>query len=276
MKPCCARLAFILCLAATSAIAAAQSAAGAPAPSTSQSFPVIPQLVRFAGTLSDLNGEPLSGVPGVTFALYKDRQGGAVLWLGTQNLCADSRGHYSIMPGSTTADGLSAEVFSSGDARWLGVQPAGQPEQARVKLFSVPYALKAGDGQTLGGLPPSAFMLSVRLANAQTSGPAAAATSSSSPATSSDVTTTGGTVNTLPLFSTAANVENSIVSQSGSGATGKIGISTAVRRSLTLPASGAATATAGKNSQPQDFIASAFNRTTSTVVPQKFRWQAEA
>lgn len=28
-------------------------------------------------------------------------------------------------------------------------------------LLSVPYALKAGDVQTLGGLPASAFMLSV-------------------------------------------------------------------------------------------------------------------
>jgi trimeric autotransporter adhesin len=68
----------------------------------------------------------------------------------------------SIMLGSTTAaEGLPVDVLSSGDARWLGVQPAGQPEQARVMLLSVPYALKAGDVQTLGGLPASAFMLSV-------------------------------------------------------------------------------------------------------------------
>ena len=106
------------------------------------------------------------------------------------------------MLGSTTAAGLPADVFSSGDARWLGVQPAGQPEQARVMLLSVPYALKAGDAQTLGGLPASAFMLSVPAPGAQTSAAPTAATNSNaaSPATSSDVTTTGGTVNTLPLF----------------------------------------------------------------------------
>jgi hypothetical protein len=179
MKPCCARLALILCLAGVTSIATDQSGAGTAAPSTSQSSSVVPQLVRISGTLSDLNGKPLTGVQGVTFALYKDQQGGAPLWLETQSARADSNGHYSVMLGSTTAEGLPADVFSSGDARWLGVQPASQPEQARVMLLSVPYALKAGDVQTLGGLPPSAFMLSVPVDNAQTAG--AATTNSSTP-----------------------------------------------------------------------------------------------
>jgi Chaperone of endosialidase len=288
MKPCCARLALILCLAGITSIATAQSAAGTPAPSTSQPSSVVPQLVRISGTLSDLNGKPLTGVQGVTFALYKDQQGGAPLWLETQSVRADSKGHYSVMLGSTTAEGLPADVFSSGDARWLGVQPASQPEQARVMLLSVPYALKAGDAQTLGGLPPSAFMLSVPVDNAQTADAATANSSTPPPPVATDVTTTGGTVNTLSLFSTATNIQNSIVTQTGAGETGKIGINTGapgatldvngtanVRGSLTLPATGTAAAAGGKNSQPQDFIASVFNSTTSTAVPQKFQWQAE-
>jgi len=288
MKPCCARLALVLCLAGISAMASAQSAAGTPAPSASQPASVIPQLVRFAGTLSDLNGKPLTGIVGVTFTLYKDQQGGAPLWLETQNVRADSSGHYSVMLGSTTAEGLPSDVFSSGDARWLGVQPANQPAQARVMLLSVPYALKAGDAQTLGGLPASAFMLSVPGMDVQTSAPAASTNSSAPPPTASDVTTSGGAVNTLPLFSTATNIQSSILTQTGAGATGKIGINTAapgatldvngtanIRGSLTLPASGTATATAGKDSQPQDFVASVFNSGASTAVPQKFQWQAE-
>jgi hypothetical protein len=39
------------------------------------------------------------------------------------------------------------------------VQPQGQAEQARVMLVSVPYALKAVEADTIGGLPPSAFVL---------------------------------------------------------------------------------------------------------------------
>jgi trimeric autotransporter adhesin len=48
-----------------------------------------------------------------------------------------------------------------------------------------------------------------------------------------------------------------------------------VRGALTLPALGTATAGAGKNSQPLDFIASAFSSSTSAAVAQKFQWQAE-
>jgi hypothetical protein len=165
VKPCWARLAFILCLDGIGAIATARSAAGTPAASAYQASSVIPQRVGFAGTLSDLNGKPVTGVRGGTFALDKDQPGSPPLWLETRNVRADSSGHCSAMPGFTTADGLPADVFTSGDARWLGVQPAGQPVQARVMLLSVPYALKAGDAQTLGGLPPSAFMLSVPVAN---------------------------------------------------------------------------------------------------------------
>jgi hypothetical protein len=149
--------------------------------------------------------------------------------------------------------------------------------------------LKAGDAQTLGGLPASAFMLSVPGVSPQTSVPATSANSATLPPPAPvDVTTSGGTVNSLPLFTTATNIQSSIVTQVGAGAAGKIGINTAapgatldvngtanIRGSLTLPATGAATAVVGKNSQPQDLIASVFNSTTSTAVAQKFQWQAE-
>jgi len=108
------------------------------------------------------------------------------------------------------------------------------------------------------------------------------------PPASSNVTTTGGTVNTLPLFTTATNIQSSMVTQTGSGATGRIGINTAApagtldvngssffRGTLNLSATGAATATLGRNSQPLAFIASAFNSSTSAAVGQKFQWQAE-
>jgi hypothetical protein len=48
------------------------------------------------------------------------------------------------------------------------------------------------------------------------------------PGTDPPVTTLGGTANTLPLFSTASDIENSVVSQSGTGASAKIGIGTLI------------------------------------------------
>ena len=120
----------------------------------------LPRLVRFGGTAKDLNGNLMSGVIGVTFALYSEQTGGAALWLETQNVTADGNGRYVALLGSTKPDGLPTELFTTEQARWVGVQVSGQAEQPRVLLVSAPYALKAGDAETVGGLPPSAFVLS--------------------------------------------------------------------------------------------------------------------
>ena len=111
---------------------------------------VVPPVVRFTGTLPAANA-----TVGVTFALYKDQTGGAPLWLETQNVSLDSSGRYTVNLGTNHAGGLPAELFAAGEARWLGVQPEGQAEQPRVLLVSVPYAMKAADAETLGGLPAS-------------------------------------------------------------------------------------------------------------------------
>jgi hypothetical protein len=88
------------------------------------------------------------------------------------------------------------------------------------------------------------------------------------PATSSNVTTTGGTVNAIPLFTTATNIQSSILTQTGTTGLNVFG-------KLTLPAAGVATAAGGKNSRSEGFVASAFNSTTSTAVAQTFQLQAE-
>jgi trimeric autotransporter adhesin len=234
---------------------------------------IVPPLVSFSGVLTGVDRKPLNGVVGVTFLLYQDQQGGAPLWMETQNVEPDSRGHYTVMLGSTSSTGLPADIFVAGQAHWLGVQAEGQQEQPRVLLVSAPYALKAGDAQTLGGLPASAFVLAAPPNGAATSTAAAASTSAaatgsiSSDATS-DVTTTGGRVNALPLFSTATNIQNSLITQTATTAIN-------VGGKLNLPATGTASASAGRNSHPQDFVASAFDSSTSVAVPQTFQLQAE-
>src|SRR6202044_287289 len=126
-----------------------------------QTASALPRLVRFGGTAKDLNGNPMTGVVGITFALYSEQTGGAALWLETQNVTADGNGRYVAVLGSTKLDGVPAELFTSEQAHWVGVQVSGQAEQPRVLLVSTPYAFKAVDADTIGGLPPSAFMLAV-------------------------------------------------------------------------------------------------------------------
>jgi hypothetical protein len=252
---------------------------------------VVPPYVNFSGGLTDVNGKPMTGVAGVTFFLYKDSQGGAPLWMETQNVYPDKSGHYRAMLGSTTSSGLPSDIVIAGQARWLGVQVQGQEEQPRVLLVAVPYALKAGDAQTIGGLPPSAFVLTVPASTGASpaANNTATTTSSTAPPPASPVTTSGGTVNALPLWTTSTNIQSSAVSQTGSGSTAKIGIGTTtpgatlhvkgaanIQGVLTAPATGTATSGGGKASQAQDFVASSFNSGTAKAVNQTFQWQAEA
>jgi hypothetical protein len=44
---------------------------------------VVPPLVNFSGTLTDLNGKPLTSIVGVTFFLYNDQQALSPLWMET-------------------------------------------------------------------------------------------------------------------------------------------------------------------------------------------------
>ncbi len=168
---------------------------------------VVPHIVNFSGSLSGADSKPSSGLVGVTFSLYKDSEGGAPLWIETQNVQADKTGHYSVTLGSTSSQGLPPELFVSGEARWLGVQPQGKAEQPRVLLMSVPYALKALDAQTLGGRPASAFL-------------AAAGVKGSTPA---GAVTGSGTKNFIPRWTSASQIGNSNIFENGSG---QVGIAT--------------------------------------------------
>src|SRR5580700_10983584 len=93
-----------------------------------QTASALPRLVRFGGVVKDLDGNPLTGVVGITFAFYSEQTGGAALWLETQNVTADIAGHYTALLGSTKPDGLPPELFTSVEARWVGVQVSGQAE----------------------------------------------------------------------------------------------------------------------------------------------------
>jgi hypothetical protein len=246
---------------------------------------VVPRLVNFSGKAID-QGKAVAGVSGITFAIHNEESDGPPLWLETQNVQGDSKGNYSVQLGATKSEGLPLDLFTSGEARWLGVRINGGEEQPRVLLLSVPYALKAADAQTLGGLPASAFLLAAAPVTAGNgSSPAMSAAQTVAPAVSGT-----GTTDFLPLWTNSTGtLGNSVLFQTGSGTTAKVGINTTapaatldvngtetVRGLLNMAATGTATATAGKNSQPQDFTASAFNSSTSTAVSQKLQWQAEA
>ncbi len=147
----------------------------------------VPNLIGYGGMLKDAKGIALSGTTaGVTFAIYKQQEGGAPVWLETQNVTPDASGRYSVLLGSTTATGLPSDLFSQQEQRWLGIQVQGQPEQPRVLLVSVPYAINAHDAETLGGLPASAFV------KAETTNPSGSESAGANNGTSVNALSTAG------------------------------------------------------------------------------------
>ena len=177
-------------------------------------------MVKFSGVLKDASGNLLNGTIGISFAVYAESSGGVPLWEETQNV-QFSQGRYTVLLGQSRSTGIPAEIFSSGQPRWLGVRilAPGEEEQSRAFLSSVPYALKAVDADTVGGLPPSAFLK----ANPDGSPVAALGTvnvtaigaPNAQPSSSLTVTTPGGTAGTMPEFSSSSVIRNSPIKDSG-------------------------------------------------------------
>ncbi len=210
------------------------------AQTSAQTASALPRLVRFGGTVKDLNGNPLTGVVGITFAFYSEQTGGAALWLETQNVTADSNGRYTALLGSTVPEGLPADLFTSEQARWVGVQVSGQAEQPRVLLVSAPYALKAGDAETIGGLPPSAFVLANGSQGAASgvkpvSAPASAGAQKNSALPANPAVTGKGVADFIPMWDSASDIVDSIIFQK----TAAIGIGT-ITPAATLDVNGKA------------------------------------
>jgi hypothetical protein len=120
----------------------------------------VPQIIQFSGIVKDGAAAVPSGTVSITFTLYENEQGGTALWSETDNVQVDAQGHYTALLGSASPQGLPLSLFTTVQAHWLAVQPLlqGLGEQPRVLLVSAPYALKAGDAETVGGLLPSAFV----------------------------------------------------------------------------------------------------------------------
>jgi hypothetical protein len=271
-----------LTFAAAMPSAIGQSSDVTPAPVAATAATAVPSLIRYTGMVPHSNGKALAGESSITFLIFKDEKGGEPLWAETQMTVVDEAGKYNVQLGATSPSGLQSELFTSGEARWLEVQVAGSVPQSRILLASVPYAMKAADATTLGGLPASAFMLAGTRAAVMPSTVAAVV----SPEVSTNaVTTPGGVAGFLPVYNGATSIDDSMVFESGT----KIGIGTntpaatldvngnvAARGALALESNGIATAAIGRNSQPLQFFANVFSATTKTAFSPIFALQAEA
>src|SRR5258708_4655011 len=81
----------------------------------------VPHFVKFSGAVKNAAGAPGTDVVAIRFVIYGDSTGGTPLWQEVQNVRIDEQGHYEVMLGTTSSEGIPVELFSSGEPRWLGV-----------------------------------------------------------------------------------------------------------------------------------------------------------
>ena len=280
---------FTLAFAATLLMSAtqlqAQTVTSTPTAPAASAPTAVPALMPYSATAITADGKPLTGETSITFLIFKGEQGGEPLFTETQTVTPDRAGQYKVQLGASLSNGIPIDLFSSGEARWLEVQVAGEAPQPRVLLVSVPYALKAADAATLGGLPPSAFALARPASDA-----ASAITPAMMPNVTSTVTTTGGTANKVAKFSGTSTIVNSIIYDNGTD----VGIGTTSPNAtltvdgtltvdetstiggvLVLPPTGTATSSKSFDSQIIKMYSSAFNSSSKAAVQPRFEWQVE-
>jgi len=245
-------------------------------------IPVVPQQVRFAGKLATRGGDTVEAM----FSIYAAAAGGEPLWSETQRVTISEDGSYTVLLGSANSNGLPQAVFAGGAARWLGVRIERSPEQERVLLSSVPYAMKSADAESLAGHAASDFVTQNQFAqftqSAQATLQAGSTAATITPLTSGTLTGSG-TAGTVPLWTGALTQGNSVITQVGSdvginevapGATLDVGGTANFRGTATLPAESTATTSAGYRSQLLDFTDSAWSTTTKAPVAQTWRLYA--
>jgi hypothetical protein len=109
--------------------------------SCSQGVAQVPKLVNYQGSLSDSQGKPLDTTVAMTFFLYADSAGTAVLWSESQTAVKVRSGLFSVLLGSSVT--LPQSLFN-GSVRWLRVQVGSLvPSQPPMRIVSVAYAFKS-------------------------------------------------------------------------------------------------------------------------------------
>jgi len=144
-RPCLRHLALTATLTALTALTAGTARAE------------VPGTIAFAANL-DEGGVPMNGAHDFDFELFLINPTSGVetsVWAESQGAIPVVDGFVDLELGSITA--LVGSIALDKVPLFLQVSVDGTPLLPRVKVTSAPYALRAGDAETLGGAPPQAF-----------------------------------------------------------------------------------------------------------------------
>lgn len=266
-------------------------------PATASSLPVI---VKYSGTAQEFGGTIPKGPCVMIFALYEDQTGGGALWTETNTVSVDDQGRFTVLLGSANANGIPASVFASAEPHWISITLDDGIERPRVELSSVPYAFKASDADTLGGIGPMNFVTQQQLNSvlgrlrrpisvpvstvsfpAAGTAPTFEATSLVGPSFVSDAAT--GPPIQLRSQALVANLNADLLHGLSDSAFAKligdnsfIGSEYFAGGIVMPPSSPEPNATSLLDSAPVDFESSSPGLRPNTVMTQRFRWASQS
>ena len=120
----------------------------------------VPSTLAVYGAINAQGGAAPDGKYGLTFALYAVESGGAAVWSEPLVALQVVGGRFAHVLGQSKP--LQAAALAAPKELWLGVAVNFDPEQARVRLHSVAFALQAASA---GGLSCSGCVDTPQLAN---------------------------------------------------------------------------------------------------------------
>lgn len=101
----------------------------------------VPQMLNYQGHLTDASGVFLDTTVSITFTIYDDSTGGAVIWTETHPAVTVDSGMFNVILGTFNA---AHDTICHWPERWLGITVGSDPELSpRTRLVSAPYAFRA-------------------------------------------------------------------------------------------------------------------------------------
>jgi hypothetical protein len=258
-------------------------------------------VVPWVGSAPQLAGKTVR----MNFSLFKDSMGGPSLWNEMHTVKPGIDGHFTVLLGALTPDGLPQSLFQTGEINWIdttlvpdasGALPAGETDTSepvsnsprRTLLTAVPYAFKSIDAETLNGRPATDYVtlesLHSTIDQALASMTIMDSLSGGPKKRFGILSQMNPTLNQVPLWIEGGALGSSTISQIGLN----VGIGTTTpatildvngsgtfRAALALVAS-VASIGAGVDSPALQLQASAYSSASGMATPQNFAWVAQS
>lgn len=114
----------------------------------------VPKSLTHQGRLLNDDGEPKSGEVTLKFTIYDAKSGGALVWESkSKSVDLGDSGFYSVTLGGQQ-NPIDAETLAGDSPLWISMTVDGGEELSpRVRLRSVPYAIRAGTAASAESVP---------------------------------------------------------------------------------------------------------------------------